>query len=62
MNFFGAAPKPFERTSGDYLPFVYSKVGNAFPSVIGKQPYNTDQETVIAKNPQIIFIDGMSAV
>ena len=61
MNFFGAAAKPFERTSGDYLPFVYSKVDNAFPSSANKQPYNTTQEAVIAKNPQMIFIDGIGA-
>ncbi|MDR1954714.1 MAG: ABC transporter substrate-binding protein, partial [Candidatus Methanoplasma sp.] len=35
MNFFGAAPDPFLRTSGNYLPFEYSKIGNIYEPVIG---------------------------
>lgn len=56
MNYYGAGG--FLKTSGDYLPFEYSKIENAYPSASNKQPFNTDEETVISKNPQIIFIDG----
>ncbi|MDR1690341.1 MAG: ABC transporter substrate-binding protein [Candidatus Methanoplasma sp.] len=56
MNYYG--PGGFLKTSGDYLPFEYSKLNNVYESVSGKQPYNTDIETVVSKNPQIIFIDG----
>ena len=59
MNFYGAAQTPFLRASGDYLPFEYSKVSNIYPSVTGGQPYDTDIETLISKNPNIIFIDGI---
>jgi len=62
MNFMGAANNPFLRASGDYLPFTYSMLTNVTasnPSGVGGQPYDTDQETVIAQNPQIIFIDGI---
>ncbi len=58
MMFFG--PGTFLKTSGDYLPFIYSKVENVYPSVSGKQPYLTDIETLVSKNPQMIFIDGTS--
>jgi len=56
MNYYGAGG--FLKTSGDYLPFEYSKVTNVFDSIKGGQPYNTEKEIVIAKNPGIIFIDG----
>ena len=57
MNYYGAGT--FLKTSGDYLPFKYSKLSNVMPSANGGQPYNTDIETVVEKNPAIIFIDGM---
>ena len=57
MNYYGAGT--FLKTSGDYLPFKYSKLNNVMPPKIGGQPYDTDLETVIEKNPHIIFIDGM---
>ena len=59
MNFYTAGS--FLRTSGDYLPFEYSKLDNVSPpslAGVGAQPYNTDIESVISANPQIIFIDG----
>ena len=62
MNFMGASANPFLRTSGDYLPFTYSKLDNvsAHSSTgVGGQPYDTHQEAVIEKNPTRIFIDGI---
>ena len=59
MNFY--TPGSFLRTSGDYLPFIYSGLTNISASSsagVGAQPYNTNIESVIAANPQIIFIDG----
>ena len=59
MNFYTQGT--FLRTSGDYLPFIYSGLTNVSASSsagVGAQPYNTDIESVIAANPQIIFIDG----
>ena len=61
MNFYGSGN--FLKTSGDYLPFIYSYIQNAMPSSIagvGKQPYNVGLETVIAADPDFIFIDGGS--
>lgn len=59
MNFFGAGQTQFLRASGNYLPFDYSGVENAYPSAISGQPYDTDIETLISKNPGMIFIDGI---
>jgi iron complex transport system substrate-binding protein len=59
MNFYGSGS--FTKTSGDYLPFMYSYVQNVSPSSVagvGKQPYNVSVETVIGYNPQYIFIDS----
>jgi len=64
MNFFGSGSIPFLRTSGDYLPFKYSKLENTFPSNpagVGGQPYDTNLEAVIKNNPQIIFVDGIGS-
>ena len=62
MNFMGSSAFPFLRTSGDYLPFKYSKLNNVSapnPAGVGGQPYNTDLEVVIGLNPKMIFIDGV---
>ena len=51
------------KTSGDYLPFAFTGVKNVMPSSVagvGKQPYNTDIETLIDKNPEFIFIDSIT--
>ena len=56
MMFYGAGT--FLKTSGNYLPFIYANVNNAYPPAFGGQPYTTDLETVISKNPGMIFIDG----
>jgi len=51
------------KTSGDYLPFTYTGVDNVMPSGVsgvGKQPYDTDIENLILKNPQYIFIDSIT--
>jgi len=58
MMYYGAGT--FLKTSGNYLPFVYSNVENVYPPVFGGQPYNTDLETLISKNPGVIFMDGSS--
>jgi len=62
MNFYGSGTIPFLKTSGDYLPFIYSNIANVSntnPEPPGKQPYVTDLETVLAKAPDYIFIDGV---
>ncbi|MDR0509175.1 MAG: ABC transporter substrate-binding protein [Candidatus Methanoplasma sp.] len=64
MNFFGMGSVQFLRTSGDYLPFKYSKLENVSasnPAGVGGQPYDTSLETVIKNNPQLIFVDGMGS-
>lgn len=51
------------KTSGDYLPFTFTDVTNVMPSStagVGKQPYTTDIETLIEKNPEFIFIDSIT--
>ncbi|MFO7677507.1 MAG: ABC transporter substrate-binding protein [Thermoplasmatota archaeon] len=51
------------KTSGDYLPFNFTGVHNVMPSStagVGKQPYDTDIETLIEKNPKFIFIDSIT--
>jgi len=62
MNFYGMGSVPFLRTSGDYLPFKYSKLDNVSSTNlagVGGQPYDTNQERVIKNNPKIIFVDGI---
>ncbi len=59
MMFYGQGN--FLKVSGDWLPFIYSGVKNVMPpssAGVGKQPYNTDIETVVAKEMDIIFIDN----
>jgi iron complex transport system substrate-binding protein len=51
------------KTSGDYLPFTFTGVQNVMPTStigVGKQPYDTDIETLIEKNPEYIFIDSIT--
>ncbi|MCL1979336.1 MAG: ABC transporter substrate-binding protein [Methanomassiliicoccaceae archaeon] len=57
MNYYGIGT--FLKTSGDYLPFKYSKLDNVMPPKVGGQPYDTQKEIIAAKNPQVIFIDGI---
>jgi iron complex transport system substrate-binding protein len=48
------------KTSGDYLPFDDTNVKNVMPSSaagVGKQPYQTDLESLIKANPQYVFVD-----
>lgn len=65
MNFYGAGPVPFLKTTGDYLPFDYSNVTNIMessPAGVGKQPYLiANAEIVENKMPDYIFIDGAGA-
>ena len=59
MNFYTSGS--FTRTSGNYLPFEYSKLNNVSPpstAGVGAQPYEIDVQYVINANPNIIFIDG----
>lgn len=51
------------KTSGDYLPFNFTGVNNVMPPAtlgVGKQPYDTDIETLLEKNPEFIFIDSIT--
>jgi len=51
------------KTSGDYLPFTFTGVNNVMPSStagVVKQPYTTDIETLVEKNPEFIFIDSIT--
>ncbi|MDG6221427.1 MAG: ABC transporter substrate-binding protein [Candidatus Thermoplasmatota archaeon] len=51
------------KTSGDYLPFEFTGVKNVMPSNsagVGKQPYNTDIETIMENNPEYVFIDSIT--
>jgi iron complex transport system substrate-binding protein len=51
------------KTSGDYLPFTFTGVNNVMPSStagVGKQPYSTDIETLVEKNPEFVFIDSIT--
>ncbi|MBR2255102.1 MAG: ABC transporter substrate-binding protein [Candidatus Methanomethylophilaceae archaeon] len=59
MMFYGKGT--FLKTSGDWLPFAYSGVENVMPSStagVGKQPYNTTIEQVMAKDFGYIFVDN----
>ena len=63
MNFQGSGSIPFLKTSGDFLPFTYSKVTNIMPSSAtppGKQPYVISLEYFLANSPapDYIFADG----
>ena len=57
MFYYGGAS--FLKGSGNYLPFDYSKVTNAIEPAANGQPYVITLETLIAANPDYIFIDSI---
>ncbi|MCW3999505.1 MAG: ABC transporter substrate-binding protein [Candidatus Bathyarchaeota archaeon] len=57
MFYYGGAS--FLKGSGNYLPFDYSNVTNAIEPAANRQPYVITLETLIAANPDYIFIDSI---
>lgn len=57
MFYYGGAS--FLKGSGNYLPFDYSNVTNAIEPATNGQPYVITLETLIAANPDYIFIDSI---
>ncbi|MCW4030603.1 MAG: ABC transporter substrate-binding protein [Candidatus Bathyarchaeota archaeon] len=57
MFYYGGAS--FLKGSGNYLPFDYSMVTNAIEPAANGQPYTITLETLIAANPDYIFIDSI---
>jgi len=57
MFYYGGAS--FLKASGNYLPFDYSKITNAIEPAQNGQPYVITLETLIAANPDYIFIDSI---
>jgi iron complex transport system substrate-binding protein len=57
MFYYGGAS--FLKGSGNYLPFDYSKVTNAIEPAANGQPYVITLETLIAADPDYIFIDSI---
>jgi iron complex transport system substrate-binding protein len=57
MFYYGGAS--FLKGSGNYLPFDYSNVPNAIEPAANGQPYVITLETLIAANPDYIFIDSI---
>ncbi len=57
MFYYGGAS--FLKGSGDYFPFTYSNVPNAIEPANNGQPYFITLETLIAANPDYIFIDSI---
>ena len=57
MFYYGGAS--FLKGSGNYLPFDYSNVTNAIEPAANGQPYVITLETLIANNPDYIFIDSI---
>jgi iron complex transport system substrate-binding protein len=57
MFYYGGAS--FLKGSGNYLPFDYSKVTNAIEPAANGQPYTITLETLIADDPDYIFIDSI---
>jgi iron complex transport system substrate-binding protein len=57
MFYYGGAS--FLKASGDYLPFDYSNVTNAIARASNGQPYVITLETLVAANPDYIFIDSI---
>ena len=57
MFYYGGAS--FLKASGNYLPFDYSNVPNAIEPAANGQPYTITLETLIAANPDYIFIDSI---
>ena len=57
MFYYGGAS--FLKASGNYLPFDYSNIPNAIEPANNGQPYTITLETLIAANPDYIFIDSI---
>jgi iron complex transport system substrate-binding protein len=57
MFYYGGAS--FLKGSGNYLPFDYSNVTNAIEPAANGQPYVITLETLIASDPDYIFIDSI---
>lgn len=57
MFFYGGAS--FLKGSGNYLPFDYSNITNAIEPAPNGQPYTITLETLIAADPDYIFIDSI---
>jgi iron complex transport system substrate-binding protein len=57
MFYYGGAS--FLKASGNYLPFDYSNVTNAIEPAANGQPYTITLETLIADDPDYIFIDSI---
>ena len=57
MFYYGGAS--FLKGSGNYLPFDYSNVTNAIEPAANGQPYTISLETLIAANPDYIFVDSV---
>jgi iron complex transport system substrate-binding protein len=57
MFYYGGAS--FLKGSGNYLPFEYSNVTNAITPAANGQPYVITLETLIASDPDYIFIDSI---
>jgi ABC-type Fe3+-hydroxamate transport system substrate-binding protein len=57
MFYYGGAS--FLKGSGNYLPFDYSNITNAIEPADNGQPYLITLETLIAANPDYIFIDSI---
>ncbi len=57
MFYYGGAS--FLKGSGNYLPFDYSNIPNAIEPADNGQPYTITLETLIAANPDYIFIDSI---
>jgi iron complex transport system substrate-binding protein len=57
MFYYGGAS--FLKGSGNYLPFDYSNVTNAIEPAANGQPYTITLETLIADDPDYIFIDSI---
>jgi len=57
MFYYGGAS--FLKASGNYLPFDYSNVTNAIDPATNGQPYVITLETLIAADPDYIFVDGI---
>jgi ABC-type Fe3+-hydroxamate transport system substrate-binding protein len=57
MFYYGGAS--FLKGSGNYLPFDYSNVTNAIAPAANGQPYVITLETLIANDPDYIFIDSI---
>ncbi|MCX6651322.1 MAG: ABC transporter substrate-binding protein [Methanomassiliicoccales archaeon] len=57
MFYYGGSS--FLKGSGDYLPFDYSNVTNAIGPAVNGQPYVITLETLLAADPDYIYIDSI---